>query len=188
MKRILLLFAIAAVSLGAFALQPQRGYRGFIDWDNSMRQYPQWMDFNKKVLRAYSGVSTSHGYQFNPNFFLGAGIAVQYNSNFKDWILPVFLHVRTDQKFGKYTPFGDMRIGYSLTDGGGVYFSPMVGYRFNWGRKMGVNIGAGLTVKQITYTIFDVGFDNMGFMNYIDTGKKGHHAYAFFAVKVGIDF
>ena len=187
MKRILLLFAIAAVSLGAFALQPQRGYRGFVDWDNSIKRVE---DFSGAYYTEYfTGVSTSHGYQFNPNFFLGAGISAQiYNKYYTEWILPAFIHIRTDQKFGVFTPFGDMRIGYSLTDGGGIYFSPMVGYRFNWGRKLGINVGLGLTVKQITYDIHDYGYDENGLLIFIDTGKKGHHAFTYFALKVGIDF
>lgn len=189
MKRILLLFAIAAVSIGAFALQPQCGYRGFIEWENSTRRYLQLMDPNKKELHTYSGVSTSHGYQFNPNFYLGAGLTVQRNNYFNDWILPVFLQVRTDQKFGVFTPFGDMRIGYSLTDGGGIYFSPMVGYRFNWGRKLGINVGLGLTVKQVTYDIYDLVYNENGYwMTSVKTGKKGHYTDTYFSFKIGIDF
>lgn len=188
MKRILLLFALATVSFGVFALQPQRGYRGFIDWDNNMHRYAQWVNPDVKETHTYMGVSTSHGYQFNPNFFLGAGLSVQYNSYFSDWILPVFVHVRTDQKFGKFTPFGDMRIGYSLTDGGGIYLSPMIGYRFNWGRKLGINVGVGLTVKQIRYELFDLMYDDQGYVTISNTGKKSNDANFFFAFKVGFDF
>ncbi len=188
MKRILLLFAIVTLSLGAFARQPQRGYRGFIEWDNNIRREAGLLEGSRSNY-LYTGLSTSHGYQFNPHFFLGAGVAVQiYNKYYTGWILPIYLQARTDQKFGKFTPFGDMRIGYSLTDGGGIYFSPMIGYRFNWGRKLGINVGVGLTVKQITYDIFDIGYDDNGYYNIIATGKKGHYCDTFFAFKVGFDF
>lgn len=187
MKRILSLFAIAAISLSAFALQPQRGYRGFIDWDNNLDRY-QWVGSNEKFIEMYTGVSTSHGYQFNPNFYLGAGVAVQYNKKFKEWILPVFMQVRTDQKFGKFTPFGDIRIGYSLTDGGGIYFSPMIGYRFNWGRKMGINVGVGLTLIGVKYTSGDLVYDEINGYFTITNTKTVREIDTNFSFKIGIDF
>ena len=58
--------------------------------------------------------------------------------------MALFGNVRGDWKFGQFTPFGDLRIGYTSFEGGGLYFSPAVGHRFNWGRKAGLNVGIGL--------------------------------------------
>lgn len=186
MKRIFLFLAIIAVSLGVSALQPQRGYRGFIDWDNNLTHYETWYQGNYKTYYS-TGVSTSHGFQFNPNFFLGAGLGVQYTKYSSSYIVPVFLQVRTDQKFGKFTPFGDLRIGYSCTDGGGLYLSPTIGYRFNWGRKTAVNIGVGLTVKGSTVDVFNIGYSENGYTIMEQIGTE-HRTKLMFAFKVGFDF
>lgn len=186
MKRFLLILTAAILSVGVFARQPQRGYRGFIDWDNNLTQYDAWYEGNHKTYY-YTGVSTSHGFQFNPNFFLGGGLAVQYNKYSDSYVVPLFLQVRTDQKFGKFTPFGDLRIGYSCTDGGGLYLSPMIGYRFNWGRKVGVNVGVGLTVKGSTIDIFNVAVDINGYMQLEQIGTE-YRTKLMFAFRVGFDF
>lgn len=186
MKRLLLLFAVAVLSLSAVASQPQRGYRGFIDWDNNLTQYDLWYKGNHKTYY-YTGVSTSHGFQFNPNFFLGAGLGLQYNSFSKSYIVPVFLQARTDQRFGKFTPFGDLRVGYSCTDGGGLYLSPTIGYRFNWGRKAAVNIGVGLTVKGSSVDVFDIAYDDHGYMIMNKIGSDCQ-TKLMFAFRVGFDF
>ncbi|MDE5594136.1 MAG: outer membrane beta-barrel protein [Muribaculaceae bacterium] len=186
MKRILLFLAIVTISLGASALQPQRGYRGFIDWDNNLTQYDVWYQGNHKTY-FYTGVSISHGYQFNPNFFLGAGLGVQYNKYSDSYIVPLFIQVRTDQKFGKFTPFGDLRVGFSCTDGGGLYLSPSIGYRFNWGRKVGVNVGVGLTVKGSVVDIFEGKYYDDGIFNITQIGTE-YRTKLLFAFRVGFDF
>lgn len=43
-------------------------------------------------------------------------------------------------------PYLSVRLGANLSDHGGIYFSPMVGYRFNWGRKTALNFGLGITL------------------------------------------
>ena len=186
MKRILLFLAIISISLGAVARQPQRGYRGFIDWDNNQTQYEVWYKGNHKTY-FYTGVSTSHGFQFNPHFFLGAGLGVQYNKYSSGYIVPLFIQARTDQKFGKFTPFGDLRVGFSATDGGGLYLSPTIGYRFNWGRKAAVNIGVGLTVKGSNVDVFNIGYNDNGYMVAEQIGTE-YRTKLMFAFRVGFDF
>ena len=39
--------------------------------------------------------------------------------------------------------------------GGGVYVSPTVGYRFNWARKMGVNLGLGMSIAGYTSEVYE---------------------------------
>ncbi|MDE6395892.1 MAG: hypothetical protein K2K84_01315, partial [Muribaculaceae bacterium] len=104
----------------------------------------------------FTGVTTSHGYQINPTFFVGAGIGMERCTKFDDWVAPVFAQGRADFLFGKFTPFADLRLGYQFGQGGGVYFSPTVGYRFNWGRKAGINLGLGMTLAGFKRELFDV--------------------------------
>lgn len=69
MKRLfllpLLLFSIFTLA----ARQPEKGYRGFIEWSNDLRR-PHY--FYGRENDFYTGISSSHGYQFNENLFFGA--------------------------------------------------------------------------------------------------------------------
>ncbi len=189
MRRIFITMILAAVTLMASARQPERGYRGFAEWNNSITSYEFYYWTGEKSETCYfSGISTSHGFQFNPNFFLGAGLSIEHSRKYNGYILPVFIQARTDQKFGKYTPFGDLRAGFSLTDGGGPYLSPSVGYRFNWGRKCGVNISAGLTLKWSHVDEYDIAQTPDGEGWYVTDVKTRFDSKAFFSFRIGIDF
>ena len=184
-KTIIFILAALFISTNAFARQPQKGYRGFIDWTNDIRSES---DGELRATWWYTGLSTSHGYQWNPWLFTGAGIDLQYHPGTGSGIAAVFFQGRTDLKFGKFTPFGDMRLGYSCTDGGGVYFSPNIGYRFNWGRKMGVNIGAGITVISGKTDLYEIEYDpDMDWWDAHLVGKK-NCVSTIFSFKIGIDF
>ncbi len=99
----------------------------------------------------------------------------------------MFLQGRADFKLGKFTPFVDARIGYSLTDGGGIYFSPSIGYRFNWGRKLGINVGVGATIKGNKHDLFGETISPEGYTIYVKTGSYRDHE-SYFSFRVGIDF
>ena len=188
-KNRLIALLTAFIALGAFARQPEKGYRGFIDWNNDFTSYTEFLPGNKKIYY-YSGISTSHGYQFNSNLFLGAGLSVEHCRRDNSYIVPLFLQIRTDQKFGRFTPFGDLRAGYSLTDGGGIYISPSVGYRFNWGRKLGINIGFGVTIKGSKIDMYDINPEvnpETGYLSYKYIGTA-HNTKTMFAIRLGIDF
>lgn len=147
MKRIFFIIILMFIAIGVNARQPSKGYRGFIEWSNDFHKYPDLDGGSGKALSGfnfYSGATTSHGYQINQDFFVGAGIGAQCNENYL-WIVPVFVEGRMDFKSGRFTPFLDFRLGANVAKDGGVYISPSVGYRFNWGRKVGINIGVGLT-------------------------------------------
>lgn len=176
--------AAAIIAMGAGARQPQRGYRGFLEWSNDLGSLK---DGFGRMSTYYVGGSTSHGYQIDSRFFVGAGLAVEECGKIDSYILPVFVQSRADFDFGGFTPFGDLRLGYNLASGAGVYFSPSVGYRFNWGRKMGVNLGVGLTLQGCKTEMFEVDVDPEGYwqLNYL--GSK-HGCKAFFSFRVGIDF
>ena len=191
MKRKIFTLLMLAVMLTAFAKQPERGYRGFLDWSNSYRTTASYTGF-PRISSFYTGISTSHGYQFNPRLFVGAGIDFEHCSKIDSNILSLFAQGRTDLKFGKFTPFGDLRLGYNLAHGGGVYFSPSIGYRFSWNRKMGINIAIGYNLQGYSWDIYEVkNYDenhangNWGILEKIGTG---HGTASFFSFRVGIDF
>ncbi len=188
MKReIISLLAVSAIALSGMARQPQRGYRGFIDWSNSVRTEDVWGNGFRSTWY-YTGFSTTHGYQIDSRFFVGIGFDLEHCSSYSDNMAAVFVDGRTDLKFGKFTPFGDLRVGFSMTDGGGLYFSPTIGYRFNWGRKVGVNIGAGLTLKGVTYDHYDIIFNPDGYVVIGNRVGKSHEYKPYFTFRVGFDF
>lgn len=194
MKRIFLL--VAAVILLcplSYGRQPQRGYRGFLEWSSSVRSYSfyEWSPFpyfySWRETTFYTGLSTSHGYQINSMFFVGAGMGIERCYALYAWIAPVFLQGRADFKFGIFTPFADLRAGVNLPEGVGMYLSPTVGYRFNWGRKVGINIALGLTLAGYKTEYFDgywIGPDDYE-IRYVDTR---HKVRAYFSFRVGFDF
>lgn len=188
MKRFSILLFLMITILSVNARQPQQGYRGFLDWSNDITSYTTNIG---GFTEYYTGISTSHGYQINPWLYTGAGIVFEYYKAGPSYILAPFFEARADLIFGIFTPFVDARIGYNFTtDGtritltaedGGVYFSPKVGYRFNWGRKVGIDVGLGLTL--IGYKgryLWDSGTGQyLGVKNGCDT---------FFSFSVGFDF
>ncbi len=195
MKKLIIAFlAVALICGAALARQPQRGYRGFIDWSNNLRsekyQY-ELLDgamFTHRTTFFYTGISTSHGYQFNPLLFVGGGLDIEYNSKLADYIFAPFAHVRTDFKFNNFTPFAEARLGYAMRDGGGVYFSPNIGYRFNWGRKMGVNVGLGLTLLGYHEDYYSIATGGDIFYDDVDIIEEHYSGCrAFFSFRIGID-
>lgn len=191
MKHHLTAILLLSATIPAMAKQPQKGYRGFVDWSNDIRT-PSYIYFGK-VTEFYTGVSTSHGYQFNENYFLGAGLAMQRDVNWgNSWLVPLFIEARTDRKWGKYTPFGDLRIGCDLEGidtGVGFYLSPSVGYRFNWGRKVGINVSVGWTFTTKKYDVYHLIIDpDSGYWDAENTGNKMTYTENHFSFRIGFDF
>lgn len=186
MRKIVLFLFLITISFALSAKQPQRGYRGFVDWNNSLRIY-EWSGIGR-TTDYFTGFSTSHGYKVNPWIFAGAGFNFEYFSTARDYIIAPFFDFRSDFKFIKFTPFADARIGYSCTDGGGIYFSPFIGYRFNWGRKVGINVGVGITLKGYKSDIVDIEYNpELGGwdVEYLGMERK---VETFLSFRIGLDF
>ena len=108
-----------------------RGYKGFVDGG-----FTAGYDFVWEVA------NTSHGYQFNPYFFVGGGLG--WHCFFIDGSVnvPIFANVRANFLNKKCSPFVDYKIGASLGDLLGFYTSLIAGCkikRFNIG--MGFTLG-----------------------------------------------
>lgn len=194
MKRtIFLLLVIIAFAHVSEARQPKRGYRGFLEWSNSVRSDNFGViDIHGNISMErqgsfYTGFSTSHGYQINPMFFIGAGLGMERCGKLDNWVAPIFIQGRVDLKFDKFTPFGDLRLGANVAEGAGIYISPTIGYRFNWGRKMGINLGAGLTLAGYRADHYEgtiAGPDSYE-IQYVGTKR---HIRPYFSFRLGIDF
>lgn len=194
MKRtIFLLLAIIAFAHVSEARQPKRGYRGFLEWSSSVRSDNFGViDIHgnlsmKRQGSFYTGFSTSHGYQINPMFFIGAGLGMERCGKLDNWVAPIFIQGRIDLKFGKFTPFGDLRLGANVAEGAGIYISPTIGYRFNWGRKMGINLGAGLTLAGYRADHYEGTMTGPDSYEIQFVGTK-NHIRPYFSFRLGIDF
>lgn len=120
-------------------------------------------------------------------FFIGAGLGVEYHYDSDSFIAPLFLHGRADLQFGRFTPYGDVRIGVNFGSGVAAYFSPTIGYRFNWGRKMGVNVGLGLTLAGYQTDCYEASIIGPDYFEISYLGTK-HKVKPYFSFRVGIDF
>ena len=192
---LILIFLIPGL-LQTEAAQPERGYRGFVEWANEASIDVSLHD-SPTDSKYYTGVSVSQGYQFNPYLFVGGGIMVEQLIDAGDledgnriYSAPVFAEVRSDMKFGRFTPFVDARIGYNFSNYGGIYFSPMVGYRIGIYRKIGINISVGYSMTGNRNTIEKV-VTNLGPDGMSGTNTTYHRTHTFngtFAFRLGFDF
>ena len=166
----------------------KRGYRGFVEWEMSYGKTDYWNDeilaYDKDNL-LFLGITTSHGYQFNPHFYLGAGCMFSCASPTGDMTIPIFADIRYDAKFGKFTPFVDFRGGFYF-DGGSecdLYMVPTIGYSFQKSKKLNFNVGAGLTIR-----------GNKIIENKVENGQLialpviSHRINTLFTIRFGIDF
>lgn len=197
MKRNWILLVIVLLGVAAHARQPHRGYRGFLEWGNDIRTDNYWGLYAiERKTSVCTGFMTSHGYQFNPYLYVGAGLGFEYSNVSDCHIIPLFLDGRTDLKFGRFTPFFDVRLGVSLTEGAGVYFSPTIGYRFNWGRKVGINLGVGMTLQGYACHMYSMYYD---FDHYDENGDRQPYPTVeyngvkqcnrvLFSIRLGFDF
>lgn len=151
MKRtVTIILLVISVCSSLFAAYPDRGYRGFVEQNIEVGWETRYYDGSSTF--ALWGLSTSHGYQFSPHFFLGAGVMFQIGSGnvMRRLELPLFVHAHTDWKFGKHPVFGDLRVGGTFMGrdmkGGEdkLQITPSVGYRWDWGRRTCANISIGV--------------------------------------------
>ena len=124
------------------------GYRGFFDISYTIGVG----DVNDNLLE----LSTSHGYQFNPQIYVGGGIAVHSYLDYKATAVPFFANFRYDFFDKKISPFFDFKLGYSFTnDVEGLYVSPTLGARFALTNNLAVNVGLGYTYQGISGKDYD---------------------------------
>ena len=168
---------------------PNKGYKGFIDLGFSYGTNSSVKYNNQKTN--FGGVhrfefSTSHGFFISPYAFLGLGAGIHFYTGYSDddgnyqsfdeidLAIPIFAHVRTHFIDKKVSPFVDVKLGYSVHEITGTYFSPSVGCRFTKGSRSAFWISMGYTLQQSSEEI-----------DYYDNASTNFDA---FSIKVGWDF
>ena len=110
-----------------------RGYKGFVDIGSGFSVN----DGQNSVFSFH----TSHGYQFNPYFYLGGGLGLDFYA-YPDIIelwLPIFLDFRVDFLDKRFTPYFDLKLG--------SYLNPSFGVSYMVGKKVALNFGVGYTMS-----------------------------------------
>ena len=142
---------------------PNTGYKGFIELGYSFGTNSSVKYNNQKIN--FGGVhrlefSTSHGVIISPYAFIGLGAGIHFYTGYSDddgyyqsfdeidLAIPIFAHVRTHFLDKKVSPFVDVKLGYSVHEITGTYFSPSVGCRFSKGSRSAFWISMGYTLQQ----------------------------------------
>lgn len=118
-----------------------KGYRGFVDFGYAIKSG------DLGVSRVE--LTTTHGYQITPFFFIGAGIGLDYYHEAETWGLPLFGEVRSEILRGKFAPFVDVKVGYTFMDVDGMYIHPSIGCRFELTNTIGLNVSLGYSMQYV---------------------------------------
>lgn len=167
MKRLFVAVIIATCFGVTQAQEIRAGYKGFADVAYSINV--SGIDGASRIE-----VSTIHGYQIIPHLFVGAGVAYNYFHEVESSAVPVFADVRGTLPIGKFSPFVDARIGYSVAGYNGFYFSPSIGCRLGLTNSLGLNLSVGYSMQDIDVYYYSGG-----------TGKENAGAVT---IRLGIDF
>ncbi len=169
---------------GGFALCPYSNNPSLIagisiDWKARYHNSPSTNDVDIEIIdkhinypnKGYRGIaegtigeenlgpSITHGYQFNPHLFIGAGLGFNlvalYAMEVHDAAeAKVFGTTRYEFKAEKNSPFAELRLGIFSTDCRGLYTRPSAGYRIN---KLSFFVGVEGFVCYDSFTHFITG-------------------------------
>ncbi len=143
-------------------------------------------------------VNTSHGYQINPYFYIGAGMGLHFMPEYETpgmtialdtrdskVDIPIFANARVNFMKNKYCPFIDVKGGTYVTNSGGLYVNGSVGLKIATNEKQGINISVGYTVEKLQFETFS-SFKGYKNMDYYRSGRVLTTEGV--ALKVGYEF
>lgn len=101
-------------------------------------------------------IATVHGYQLFPYLYIGAGIGINYYPDRELWNLPLFADIRGYLPLSdpQLSPYADIRVGYSVADIDGFYFSPSIGLRYGITKDYGLAFAIGYELQ--SFDLIDV--------------------------------
>ncbi len=103
-------------------------------------------------------VSTTHGCRLIPELYVGAGLGVDYYHDGSTYGIPIFADFRGYFTRQAVKPFLNFRIGYSVGEVEGLYFSPSIGVNY----KM-LDISLGYTYQKADVFYYDIYFEEFCF-------------------------
>ncbi len=143
MKKLFLTLVVALLATTAFA--QEQGYRGFTDLSYALGVGDNSKDFDR------FGLSTTHGYQIDDMFFVGAGLGFEYVRDAAVALVPIYADVRMDipLRSSSVKPFVDAKIGYAAGQVDGFHFAPTVGVRVPVRFVQAMNFGIGYRLQKL---------------------------------------
>ncbi len=130
--------------------------------------------------------TTTHGFQFNPYFFLGVGAGMNYISDDKLLGIPIFADIRTNLLNRRVSPILEAKIGYSVLDIEGLYISPSIGCRIAVGKNIAIFVSIGYEMQRAEFVISNYEYLGGGYYshnNYRATENCGGSTF-----RVGFEF
>lgn len=178
MKKVLLMFCVLLAGITAKAQGDfTHGYRGFFDlgYTTGVGDY----DFSRFEI------STTHGYQVCPYFFVGAGVGFHFMQKYETKgmgenaldvrdskvSIPLFVDLHSEFMKTKFAPFVDLKLGHFLNNGDGLYANVSAGVRMKTMDKQAVSLSIGYTFEKLQYETFD-NFIGSSSMNYTRSPRK----------------
>ena len=145
MKKLILTLVVSVlVATTAFA-QDAKTYRGFTDLSYTLGVGETSEDFDRFTL------STTHGYQLDDMFFVGAGVSFEYVRDLAVSLVPIYADVRMDVPLRSRSikPYVDAKIGYAAGQVDGFYFAPTIGVRVPVRIVKALNFGLGYKLQKL---------------------------------------
>ena len=121
-------------------------YRGFVDagYTIGVGDY----DFGRFE------VNTTHGYQINPYFFVGAGVGMHFMPSYKTSGMSDIPLARGTFMKSRFAPFIDVKGGTYVNNNGGLYYNISAGLRIAVNEKQAVDISVGYTNEKLEFQTF----------------------------------
>lgn len=104
------------------------------------------------------GISTTHGYQFNPRIFVGGGMALHLHamSNIETSLfVPLYADFRFTFVDKKVTPYLEAKAGYAVGRSDGSYLSPGFGVRIGLPKDKALNLTVSYTNQGFDFGEFN---------------------------------
>ena len=145
MKKLFLTLVVATLFAASAFAQDAKSYRGFPDLSYTLGVGETSENFDRFTL------STTHGYQLDDMFFLGAGVSFEYVRDAALALVPIYADVRMDipLRSRSIKPFVDAKVGYAAGQVDGFYFAPTVGVRVPVRFVQAMNFGLGYKLQKI---------------------------------------
>lgn len=132
-KKFVFILGVLCISIVTTAQDFTKGYCGFVD-----AGYTIGPDCDKIEL------STTHGYQVSPYFFVGGGLGFHYDVVDSDICIPFFADLRGTFTTSKFAPFVDLKLGYFISNGYyDAYSCISAGVRMNIVKRQAVSLSVG---------------------------------------------
>ena len=155
MKKILFIL-MALMPIMTNAQNIKRGYHGFADlgYTKCLSQ------LDPSVIE----ITTSHGYQFNPYIFLGAGVGFDFTGSCKSGEvsghafqkrdskvdIPFFFNAKANFTKTKLSPFADVKVGSYINNDCNIYANIALGCRYAMSNNMGISFSVGYKYRKAT--------------------------------------